>query len=406
MRFCSSGFAFVLLSGLAIASAGLPYVNEWTESADGKSFTVAPGEASTCTAITDMFPHKIMSVDAQFSVEYRFHYKIVTNKKAGTKYLLVQRGCTAPTDAEITAELLAGVSSMKDITATFTVPLTSVALTSSTYFPVFHYMGEKQAIRLYTSPVMYSHNGCMQKQAADGHTLTNPAAYPYSLAWTGTNYESNTAYTVRPAALATTSCKNCTCGDPFEAPYYANFDSIKNTSEYHNCTACECKRDATNSHAALDALGIEATFDGDYCDGKNCIKISDTTEESFYHVGEWSEYIATFFNKELEVKGLADTARARWNGEKNGILTQLGTTRKKVLLLGGYHMGVSWYYDGWMMPPCKKTDVCPPAGSAADAKCGAERWCQLVRDAGGEIMNMDLPATWTDSQWGGGNKVV
>ena len=70
-------------------------------------------------------------------------------------------------------------------------------------------------------------------------------------------------------------------------------------------------RDPTNSHAALDALEIEATFDGDFCSGKNCIKISDTTEESFNDVGEWSEYIATFFNKEQEVKGLADTARAR-----------------------------------------------------------------------------------------------
>jgi len=170
---------------------------------------------------------------------------------------------------------------------------------------------------------MYSHNGCMQKQAADGHTLTNPAAYPYELAWTGTNYESNTAYTVRPAALATTACKNCTCTVSF-----ANGDTIKNTSEYHNCTACECIRDATNSHAALDALGIEATFDGDFCSLKNCIKISDTTEESFYHVGEWSEYIATFFNKELEVKGLADTARLRWTGEKNGIITQLGYKEK------------------------------------------------------------------------------
>ena len=57
------------------------------------------------------------------------------------------------------------------VTATFTIPLTVVAASSSTYFPVFHYMGEKQAIRLYTTDVMYSFNGCMQKQAAAGYTL-------------------------------------------------------------------------------------------------------------------------------------------------------------------------------------------------------------------------------------------
>jgi len=392
MRFCSSGFAFVLLSGLAIASAGLPYVNEWTESADGKTFTVAPGDASTCTATTDMFPSKIMSVDAQFSVEYKNHYKIVTNKVEGAKYLLVQRGCTAPTDAEITAASLASVSSMADITATFTVPLTSVALTSSSYFPVFHYMGEKQAIRLYSSSVMYSSNGCMQKQAANGHTLLNGASYD-SL-YEGGKYVDHTAYKAEPAAHS--ACTNCTCTGT----------TMSNSSEYHNCTAatstpCTCER-TSSPHPTLDALNIQATFGG--VSGKNLIKISDTTEESFYHVGEWSEYIATFFNKELEVKGLADTARTRWNGEKNGIITQLGSTRRKVLLLGGYHIGKSYYYDGWMVPPCKKADVCPEAGSAAGTKCGAERWCQLVRDAGGEVMNMNLPATWTDSQYGGGAK--
>jgi len=187
---------------------------------------------------------------------------------------------------------------------------------------------------------------------------------------------------------------------------------MSNSSEYHNCTAatstpCKCERIST-PHPTLDALNIQATFGGAFASGgKNLIQISDTTEESFYHVGQWSEYIAAFFNKELEVKGLADNARVRWNGEKNGIITQLGATRKKVLLLDGYFENPSWASDlfGWSLPPCKKADVCPPTGSAADAKCGAERWCQLVRDAGGEIMNNNvLPASWTPSRYGTGAK--
>ena len=50
----------------------------------------------------------------------------------------------------------------------------------------------------------------------------------------------------------------------------------------------------------------------------------------------------------------------------------------------------------YMQPPCKKADVCPDpkewrtGGSNAylgidmpvGTKCGAERWCQLVTDAG------------------------
>ena len=49
-------------------------------------------------------------------------------------------------------------------TSYFEIPLRSVALSSSTYFPVLHYMGEKPAIRLYLSGTMYSGNACMHKQ--------------------------------------------------------------------------------------------------------------------------------------------------------------------------------------------------------------------------------------------------
>jgi len=333
MRFCN--VAFVLLSGLAIASAAAPYQNKWTVSANvtiASTISVVAGNAATCPATTDMFPVKIKDVAAAFSVQYKMSYKIVTNKVQGKKYLLVQRGCTAPTDAELTAASLIGVTTMDDITSTFTVPLTSVAVTSSTYFPVFHYMGEKQAIRLYTSPVMYSSDGCMQKQAADGHTLTKSATY----------VAANSAY-----------------GD-----------------------------------AAVDALNIQATFGASYDSGKNLIIIDDTTEESFYNVGEWSEYIAAFFNQEAKVVGLADTALKRWMVESNGIKKQFSALKiqKKVLLLGGYFQGSQWYPDGWALPPCKKADVCPVAGAAADAKCGAERWCEIIRAAGGDPMNMDLPA--------------
>jgi hypothetical protein len=53
-----------------------------------------------------------------------------------------------------------------DTDASFQIPLRSVALSSSTYFPVMHYMGEKPAVRLYLSNNMYSTNACMQKQVS------------------------------------------------------------------------------------------------------------------------------------------------------------------------------------------------------------------------------------------------
>jgi len=46
------------------------------------------------------------------------------------------------------------------------------------------------------------------------------------------------------------------------------------------------------------SLNIEATFTTSPCSGcKGEILISDQTEESFLHTGEWSQYIAAFFNR-------------------------------------------------------------------------------------------------------------
>jgi len=51
-----------------------------------------------------------------------------------------------------------------DTDASFQIPLRSVALSSSTYFPVMHYMGEKPAFRFYLSSSTYSGNACIHKQ--------------------------------------------------------------------------------------------------------------------------------------------------------------------------------------------------------------------------------------------------
>ena len=114
--------------------------------------------------------------------------------------------------------------------ASFAIPLRSVALSSSTYFPVMHYMGEKPAIRLYMSGTMYSGNACMHKQVTKtvcrreivrsssdpytintilcsllqvelGHTKLNPTAWPNSLVHDGTNWRSQSPYSVMPAGV-------------------------------------------------------------------------------------------------------------------------------------------------------------------------------------------------------------
>jgi len=72
-------------------------------------------------------------------------------------------------------------------------------------------------------------------------------------------------------------------------------------------------RDPSTINLKLNALDIQATFGMGFSSYKNAIQISDTTEESFYTKGEWSEYIGAFFNKEKEVVDLADLSRERYN---------------------------------------------------------------------------------------------
>jgi len=98
--------------------------------------------------------------------------------------------------SEADPAVIGHIAAITGVTAQYTIPLSAVSLASSSYFPVFQYMGELPAIRLYTTAVMYSDNGCMHKQAADKHTLLNPAAKSFTLNHEGGKYISKkTGYT-------------------------------------------------------------------------------------------------------------------------------------------------------------------------------------------------------------------
>ena len=75
--------------------------------------------------------------------------------------------------------------------------------------------------------------------------------------------------------------------------------------------------------------------------------ISSTTEETFYAVGEWAEFVSAFFNKEAAVTNLADERRQRWIEQSAQVYTR--NPKPKVLLLDAfYKQGNTWGQDeGW-----------------------------------------------------------
>ena len=172
-------------------------------------------------------------------------YKIVENKAANKKYLLHQRGCTRSTDATVTA-LKADVATFG---GEFEIPLKSVAVDSSTYFPFLEQIGERAAIRLYNYFTTYGSSPCIRKQFADSWTKSK------SVKWDATN------------------------GWWADGNWNGAFDAGE-----------------ADSDAALAT--VEATFASAAGKGKGTVLMSDTKESTFYGMGEWTEYIALWFNRE------------------------------------------------------------------------------------------------------------
>ena len=162
-------FQLVMLLHFATSAAATGNaVNRWTgPDADGL-FSADGGMVEGCTEEMDVFPEKAKVFLANFAVEYRNTYKIVTNKAAADlKYLLWQRGCKKPTEDQV-----GGYSQYAGV---FEIPLRSVALTSASYFGAMEVMGERTAVRMVDSFQLHSSSPCMLKQAADGWTVVNNA---------------------------------------------------------------------------------------------------------------------------------------------------------------------------------------------------------------------------------------
>jgi iron complex transport system substrate-binding protein len=100
----------------------------------------------------DYFPDKVSADFAEgFTVQYFSNYKVVTIPKRGEKYVLVQRGTTAPTN------MAAG-------TVFITIPIERVAVLSNAYFPYFELLGERKSMRV-TTKFDYLNEACLQKMA-------------------------------------------------------------------------------------------------------------------------------------------------------------------------------------------------------------------------------------------------
>ena len=176
--------------------------------------------------------------------------------------------------------------------------------------------------------------------------------------------------------------------------------------EYDSATS-KWKNSDGSEDAAVNALNIDASFaeKSNAPDLKNGIVMSDTAESTFYAAGEWTEYIALFFNKEKVVKTLVDDVRSKWLCHSANHAKQLApnTPKPKVLFLEWQNQTYGWgTYKGWEVEACYSCSdgSYPTLGQDFDGskwQCGlnkipatktaAHRYCELIRAAGGEVLN-------------------
>lgn len=339
-------------------------VNTWKEASG--VFTAGGGLLAGCTAETDAFPEKARVAFANFAVEYKKTYKIVTNKGATPplKYLLWQRGCPKPSEADSKSgdgsPVYAGV---------FEIPLRSVAITSATYFGALEVMGERAALRLINDFGLYTSLPCVHKQVADKYTLVKTGKWSPSVGY----------HTV----------PNATNG-------------VKVPDEDLNALKIEATFAACSLNAATQKCELWSTSH------PGLVQVADTMETNFYAMGEWIEYHALFFNRETAVQQVTDLSRERWLCHSNNNNMK---EKKKVLLLDYFNTSYPDYatYKGWELKACQ---VCPDGpdpliqvGSEvfSEMQCVTKdgskkaavpsptyRWCEMIKAAGAVALNADL----------------
>jgi len=169
--------SLLVTSGVAQGSDDLVRFEPPTSNyVDGACVENLPEDA---TLEIDLFPHKSAS-GAQFtatvsadysllwSVTYHGTYKVLRNALTEHTYVLYQCGTLPPRNLDFNHTLVR-------------VPVTTVAVTSTTYLPFLEMIGERLAIHAYTSDFDYVSSPCLRRLHDEGRVLEAYDAATWSI---------------------------------------------------------------------------------------------------------------------------------------------------------------------------------------------------------------------------------
>ena len=238
----------------------------------------------------DYFPHKLEQQHATgFTVEYHNSYKTVTGPDIGT-IVLYQCGTPPPDAAAL------GVDDISAVT-TLSIPLTKVALLSTSQIPFIEFIGERPAIGALhgttNTGALTVSSPCLREMIADGTTV---------------NFATD------------------------ETSWAVDYSTMPADIDGVFCTA------------GFGCSGLP--------ESSTALPVAENKEPSVLGTVEWVEYFALFFNRELEARQHVEQVAGRYASTRSLVAAAASSSSTKPKVVWAYN------YWGWYAGTCPGTYYC------------------------------------------------
>jgi hypothetical protein len=289
----------------------------------------------------DFFPDKFTPSNADhFTVDYKLTYKVITVTH-GTGQTVVAYQCGTPKPTVPAADLYVSV------------PVTKVAITSSTYIPWIELLGERATIKHYTSSFLFVSSPCLKKLHSDGSITTGSFM--------------DTA-TVKQQKIKTA------------------IDSVH-----------------TDIDNTLNSVTFANTGSTDY----RAMQMTDTAEDEVLETAEYVGLISFFYNQEAKATAVFSSIKTRYTCVKDNVETMKAASKtdsakkeaKKYTVGANINSKDYQQYDSTPPKVLWVSYAKPSSGTLDGWSVGTcpNYYCEVIADAGGKMIEYlpDVPASVT-----------
>jgi hypothetical protein len=290
----------------------------------------------------DFFPEKYVPSNADlFSIQYHLTYKVITHTDADgavvQQVVAYQCGTTKPTVANTDMYV--------------SIPVTKVAITSSTYVPWIELLGARTTIKHYTSTFDYVSSPCLIELYDDGLITAGEGA------------------------------------DGYLDDNYVNWDPDQ--TKVNDKLETALGDDSSGTDEALNTVTFANTGSALY----RAFHLADTAEDEVFEKAEYVGLISALYNEESKASDAFDSITSRYNCVKNNVqtikdATQTAWALKQAAKYGEYGPSVTLHETFQSTPPKVLWASFVKAYDGLGWAVGTcpNYYCETIADAGGEMI--------------------